>query len=196
MSRKQIRMLVGLGNPGKSYSMTRHNVGFMVLEALSEVFSIPVEKKKPDVLFGRGNAEGTDIILAKPVAFMNRSGYPIQRLAEYFGISGEEMLVIHDDIDLTFKRLKIKMKGGHGGHNGIRSMIGAFGHGDFIRIRVGIGRPDGPKEVTDHVLGRFSDEEKEELDRVIIRARDAAITILRDGIQEGMNIFNKHNDFQ
>ena len=193
MTQKQIRLIVGLGNPGKAYSMTRHNVGFVVIDALSEVFSIPVEKKKPDMLFGRGNIAGADVILAKPMAYMNRSGHPTRGLAEYFGISGEEMLVIHDDIDLAFKRLKIKMKGGHGGHNGIRSMIGAFGHGDFARIRIGIGRPDGPKEVTDHVLGRFSPDEKEELDRVIAGARDAAVTIVRDGIQEGMNLFNKHN---
>ena len=193
MNQKQIRMIVGLGNPGKSYSMTRHNIGFMVLEALSEAYSIPIEKKKPDVLFGRGNMEGSSVILAKPMAYMNRSGQPARRLAEYFGISGEEMLVIHDDIDLAYKRLKIKVKGGHGGHNGIRSMIGAFGNGDFARIRIGIGRPDGPKEVTDHVLGRFSFDDKKELDGVIKRARDAAVTIIRDGIQEGMNIFNKHN---
>ncbi|MFH2064087.1 MAG: aminoacyl-tRNA hydrolase [Pseudomonadota bacterium] len=192
MNQKQVRLIVGLGNPGKAYSMTRHNVGFMVIEALSEVFSIPVEKKKHDMLYGRGNIEGLDVILARPMAYMNRSGQPTRGLAEYYGISGEEMLVIHDDIDLAFKRLKIKMKGGHGGHNGIRSMIGAFGHGDFARIRIGIGRPDGPKEVTDHVLGRFSPEEKEELDLVIGGARDAAVTIIRDGIQEGMNIFNKH----
>jgi PTH1 family peptidyl-tRNA hydrolase len=192
MNQKQVRLFVGLGNPGKAYSMTRHNVGFMVIEALSEAFSIPLEKKKPDMLYGRGNIEGSDVILAKPMAYMNRSGRPTKGLAEYFGISGEEMLVMHDDIDLAFKRLKIKMKGGHGGHNGIRSMIDAFGHGDFARIRIGIGRPDGPKEVTDHVLGRFSPEEKEELDLVMGGARDAAVTILRDGIQEGMNIFNKH----
>jgi PTH1 family peptidyl-tRNA hydrolase len=192
MDYKQIRMVVGLGNPGRSYAMTRHNVGFMVIETLSEAFSIPVEKKKQDVLYGRGKIDGLDVILAKPMAYMNRSGPPTRRLAEYYGISGEEMLVIHDDIDLTFKRLKIKMKGGHGGHNGIRSMIGAFGNGDFARIRIGIGRPDGPQKVTDHVLGRFLPEEKEELDQVISGARDAAVTAIRDGILEGMNRFNKH----
>ena len=192
MDYKKIRVVVGLGNPGSSYTMTRHNVGFMVIEALSEVFSIPVEKKKPDVLYGRGKMGDSEVMLVKPMAYMNRSGPPTRRLTEYYGISGEEMLVIHDDIDLTFKRLKIKMKGGHGGHNGIRSMIGAFGNGDFARIRIGIGRPDGPKKVTDHVLGRFLPEEKEELDQVISGARDAAVTIIRDGILEGMNRFNQH----
>jgi len=193
MNRKQFRLVVGLGNPGKLYSATRHNIGFMVINALAEKYSISVEKKKSDVLFGQGKIEGSTIFLAKPMAFMNRSGPPIRRLAEYFGISGEEIVVIHDDIDLAFERLKIKMKGGHGGHNGIRSMTGAFGNGDFARIRIGIGRPEGPREVTDYVLGKFSSEENEKLGRVISMAGDAAVTILRDGIQEGMKFFNKHN---
>jgi PTH1 family peptidyl-tRNA hydrolase len=193
MNRKQFRLVVGLGNPGKLYSATRHNIGFMTIDALAEKYSISVGKKKFDVLFGQGKIESSDIILAKPMAFMNRSGPPIRKLAEYFGISGEEIVVIHDDIDLAFERLKIKMKGGHGGHNGIRSMTGAFGNGDFARIRIGIGRPEGPGEVTDYVLGKFPSEENEKLDRAVSRARDAAVTIIRDGIQEGMNIFNKHN---
>lgn len=163
----------------------------MVIDALADAFSIPVEKKKFDVLFGRGRIQGIDVILAKPMAFMNRSGLPTRRLTEYFGISGEDLFVIHDDIDLTFERLKIKMKGGHGGHNGIRSMIDAFGNGDFSRLRVGVGRPEGAKDVTGHVLGRFSDDERKVLDQVIERARDAAVTILSNGIEEGMNKFNK-----
>jgi len=193
MNRKQFRLVVGLGNPGRLYSATRHNLGFMAINALSEKYSIPVVRKKFDVLFGQGKIEGSEIILAKPMAFMNRSGPPIRKLAEYLGISGKEIVVIHDDIDLAFERLKIKMKGGHGGHNGIRSMTGAFGNGDFVRIRIGIGRPEGPGEVTDYVLGKFSSEENKKLAIAVTRARDAAVTIIRDGIQEGMNIFNKHN---
>lgn len=193
MNRKQFRLVVGLGNPGRLYSATRHNIGFMVVNALAKKYSIPVIRKKFDVLCGQGKIEGSEIVLAKPMAFMNRSGPPIRKLAEYFGISGEEVVVIHDDIDLAFERLKIKMKGGHGGHNGIRSITDAFGNGDFVRIRIGIGRPDGPREVTDHVLGKFSSEEKKKLDMAVSRARDAVVTIIRDGIQEGMSIFNKHN---
>ncbi|MFO7560128.1 MAG: aminoacyl-tRNA hydrolase [Desulfobacterales bacterium] len=193
MNRKQFRLVAGLGNPDKLYSATRHNIGFMVIDALAEKYSIPVEKKKSDVLFGQGKIDGSTVLIAKPMAFMNRSGPPIRKLAEYFGISGEEIVVIHDDIDLAFERLKIKMKGGHGGHNGIRSMTGAFGNGDFARIRIGIGRPEGPREVTDYVLGKFSSEENEKLGRVISMAGEAVVTILRDGIQEGMKIFNQHN---
>jgi PTH1 family peptidyl-tRNA hydrolase len=193
MNRKQFRLVVGLGNPGKSYSATRHNIGFMVIDALAETYSVPVEKRKPGVRFGEGKIEGLKIFLAKPMSYMNRSGPTVRRFAEYFGISGEEILVIHDDIDLAFERIKIKRKGGHGGHNGIRSKTDDFGNGDFARIRIGIGRPEGPGEVTDYVLGKFSSEENEKLERVISKAGDAVVTILRDGIQEGMKIFNKHN---
>ncbi len=188
-----MRLIVGLGNPGDSYAKTRHNVGFMVIDALSANHSIPVEKKKWNLVFGRGTIKGKPVILAKPMAYMNRSGQPVRMLADYFGITGEEILVIHDDIDLPFERLKIKMKGGHGGHNGIKSMINTFGNGDFIRLRIGVGRPDGPREVTDHVLGRFSDNEKKILSEIVGRAEEAAVTILCDGIQEGMNRFNRRN---
>ncbi len=191
MTRERLRLVVGLGNPGSSYSKTRHNIGFMVINALSDAYSIPVEKKKYDMLFGRGKIEGKQVILAKPMAYMNKSGPPARRLADYFGILGEDMLVIHDDIDLTFKRLKIKMKGGHGGHNGIKSMINVFGNGDFTRLRIGVGRPDGPKDVTNHVLGKFSEDEKKNLEEIIKKAMGAAVTILCDGLQEGMNRFNK-----
>ena len=187
---KRLWLVVGLGNPGRSYTKTRHNIGFMVLDALADAFSIGVEKKKNDVIFGRGVIKGERVILVKPMAYMNRSGPSVRRFADYFGIPGENMLVIHDDIDLTFERLKIKMKGGHGGHNGIRSMIDAFGSGDFARLRIGVGRPGDHKGVTDHVLGRFSESEQNVLDQLIMRARDAAVTILCDGIQEGMNAFN------
>jgi peptidyl-tRNA hydrolase, PTH1 family len=118
-------------------------------------------------------------------------GQPLKMLAEYFRISSEEMLIIHDDIDLAFERLKIKMKGGHGGHNGVRSLIDAFGDDNFARLRIGIGRPEGNKSVTDQVLGRFSNNEKIILSKIITLAKDAAVTILCDGIQEGMNIFNQ-----
>lgn len=190
MLQNPIRFIVGLGNPGETYSTTRHNIGFVVVDAIAAQFGIPVAKKKFDTLFGRGEVNGNDVLLAKPMAYMNRSGGPIRRLTDYFGISSEEMLVVHDDIDLTFERLKIKKKGGHGGHNGIRSMIDAFGCGDFARLRIGIGRPGNQKAVVDHVLGKFSNQEKEDLTQLVTRARDAAVTILCDGIQEGMNRFN------
>lgn len=188
--------MVGLGNPGKTYEETRHNAGFMVVDEVADFYSIPFQKRKmfSDVLFGRGFIKDVDVILSKPQAFMNRSGLPTLRLAHYFRISSEDMLVIHDDIDLPFGRLKIKEKGGHGGHKGIKSLIEAFGRRDFSRLRIGIGRgglaSEGETDVTDHVLSRFYTEEKKNLPHVVARAREAVFTILCEGIQEGMNRFN------
>ncbi|MEX1329717.1 MAG: aminoacyl-tRNA hydrolase, partial [Desulfobacterales bacterium] len=114
----------------------------------------------------------------------------IQKLAHFFRIQSKEMVVIHDDIDLVFGRLKIKKKGGHGGHNGIRSLMDAFGGGDFVRLRIGVGRSELGDNVTDHVLGRFSVQNAEALTRIISGARDAVVTILCKGTQAGMNLFN------
>lgn len=190
MLQNKIRLIIGLGNPGSKYAETRHNVGFMVVDAIAEAFSISIDKSKFDVDFGRGQIKGHDVILAKPKAYMNNSGPPARRLADYFNILCEDILVIHDDIDLTYERIKIKSKGGHGGHNGIKSLINAFGNGDFDRIRIGIDRPGFQNGVVGHVLGRFSKEEKGELDRIIIKARDSVVAVICDGTKRAMNDFN------
>lgn len=191
MTQKRLYLIVGLGNPGDKYADTRHNVGFLVVDGVAESYSIPINKTKFNVIFGRGFInDGREAILAKPMAFMNRSGPPILSLAKYFRVPCEDMLVIHDDIDLTFERLKITMKGGHGGHNGVRSLIDAFGGGDFSRLRLGVGHPEVPFDAADHVLGKFSIEEKKMLPQLITRARDAVVTIVCNGINEGMNKFN------
>ena len=187
-----MRLVVGLGNPGANYSKTRHNVGFMVLDEVADVFAIAVEKTRPfpDLLYGRGLIDGVDTILAKPMAFMNRSGPPVQSISHYYRILCQEMLVIHDDVDLAFGRLKIKMKGGDGGHKGVRSLIQALGRDEFIRLRIGVGRSEEKINTTDHVLGRFKPEEKEVLGRIIVKAREAVVTILTQGTEEGMNRFH------
>ena len=190
MPQKRLRLIVGLGNPGSEYHETRHNAGFMVLDKLGRSFSIAVDKKKFNAQYGRGSIEGTEAFLVKPMAYMNNSGPPVRRLADYFRISGEDMLVIHDDIDLAFGRLKIKEKGGHGGHKGVKSLMEAFGGGDFPRLRIGVGRSAEQSSVTDHVLGRYSVEELKSLDLIVTRARDAVVTILSKGIAEAMNRFN------
>ena len=187
-----MRLVVGLGNPGANYSKTRHNVGFMVLDEVADVFAIAVEKTRPfpDLLYGRGLIDGVDTILAKPMAFMNRSGPPVQSISHYYRILCQEMLVIHDDVDLAFGRLKIKMKGGDGGHKGVRSLIQALGRDEFIRLRIGVGRSEEKINTTDHVLGGFKPEEKEVLGRIIVKAREAVVTILTQGTEEGMNRFH------
>jgi len=187
----QVRLVVGLGNPGREYEKTRHNAGFMAVDHIAQTFSISLDKSKFNTVFGKGLIEGVDVILAKPMAFMNKSGPPVQNLAGYFKILSKDMLVIHDDIDLDFGRIKIIEKGGHGGHNGVRSLMDAFGVGDFPRIRIGIGRSGTGADVTDHVLGKYSADESKTLGQIITGARDAVVTILCKGIKDGMNRFNK-----
>lgn len=187
-------MVVGLGNPGATYKTTRHNFGFMVLDRIASDFRIPLRRKIYPAAVGRGKIRDASVILLKPLAFMNRSGSPVLKTVRKFQIQSSEMLVIHDDIDLAFGRIKIKEKGGHGGHNGLKSLMDALG-GDFTRIRMGIGRPEGDTSVTDHVLGLFSEAELELLDPLTAIARDAAATILMEGTQAGMNQFNSSKLF-
>jgi peptidyl-tRNA hydrolase, PTH1 family len=190
MAQERLRLVVGLGNPGQIYSGTRHNAGFMVLDELAEAFSIDLSKRKFNALFGIGSVDGVKVVLAKPMGFMNRSGPPVQQVAGYFRISCEDILVIHDDIDLEFGKLKIKEKGGDGGHKGVRSIMDAFGRGDFARLRIGVGRPDAEYGAADYVLDNFAFEEKKVVSRIIASAKDAVVTILCKGTKEGMNRFN------
>ncbi len=190
MSSNEITLIVGLGNPGEKYARTRHNAGFIVADEIADSCSISLSKSKFDVVFGRGRINGNDVIIAKPMAFMNRSGLPIRKLSDYFGIKCEDLIIIYDDIDLPFGRIKIKEKGGHGGHNGIRSLVDTFGSRDFPRLRVGVGRSGNGADVTGHVLGRFSVEEAEILTRMVSESGKAVVSIVCDGLTVAMNNFN------
>jgi len=193
LSERRLRLIAGLGNPGPAYENTRHNAGFMPINKLADDFGIAVDKKKYDTSFGRGSIENVDVVLATPMAFMNRSGPPLQQLAHFFKIPSEDLIVVHDDIDLAFGRLKIKEKGGHGGHKGIRSLMDAFGGGNFVRLRIGVGRSQAGNNVSDHVLGTFAKSDAKRVDEIITRARDAVVTILSKGTKFGMNTFNTNN---
>ena len=192
MQPKRVRLVVGLGNPGDTYRQTRHNAGFMVLDEVADFCAVVLKKSSsfPNLFYGRGAIEGIDTILVKPLAFMNLSGPPVQTVVNYYRILCEDVLVVHDDIDLAFGRLKIKEKGGDGGHKGIRSLRQALGGGDFVRLRIGVGRAEGEINVTDHVLGRFNPQEKKMLEQILTKAREAVVTILCKGTKEGMNRFN------
>ena len=191
MPQKRMRLIVGLGNPGAQYENTRHNAGFMVVDKLAGEFGITLNKNKFDVRYGRGVIEGHEVMLAKPMAYMNRSGWPVQKLAAYFKINSRDLMVVHDDIDLAFRRLKIKEKGGHGGHKGLQSIMNAVGEDEFVRLRIGIGRSEAGGSVSDHVLAPFFGDESKQLDSVLIYARDAVVTILTEGSKVGMNRFNE-----
>jgi PTH1 family peptidyl-tRNA hydrolase len=190
MPQQAIPLIVGLGNPGDTYEKTRHNVGFQVIDAVAEAFSISLDKNKFDAVFGRGRMRGRSVMLAKPLAYMNRSGLPTRRLADYFRISVRELIVVHDDIDLDLGRIKIKEKGGDGGHKGIRSIMDAFGGGGFTRLRIGVGRSEAG-DVVGHVLGKFSPDEARLLDETIVRAKTALVMLLCQGAKETMNVFHR-----
>jgi len=190
MPEKRVRLVVGLGNPGTDYANTRHNAGFLVVDEMAAAWAISIHQKKFNVELGRGRVNGIETILVKPQAYMNKSGLPVRQVGDYFKIPYRDMLVIHDDIDLEFGRLKIKEKGGHGGHNGVRSLIDALGEDAFVRLRVGVGRSGNEGNVVNHVLGTFNQQERASLEKVIKRARDAVETILCEGAKEGMNRFN------
>lgn len=183
-------LIAGLGNPGPKYGWSKHNAGFMVIDRLAELNQLTTSRKKFNSEFGRGKIDGRDVVLLKPMAYMNRSGLPISRMIGFFQIPLDHLLVIHDDIDIAYGKIKIKAKGGHGGHNGLRSIIDAVGGGDFPRVKIGIGRPEAPIDISDYVLGNFAANEWQEFEPVLDKAAEAVGTILRHGVNEGMNRFN------
>ncbi len=187
---KALWLIAGLGNPGRKYSRSRHNAGFMALDRIAQNWRIRMGRRKFDAEFGTGKIDGADAVLVKPMTYMNRSGLPISRAAAFFQIPLDHVLVIHDDIDIGYGHIKIKKKGGHGGHNGLRSIIDAVGSGDFPRIKVGIGRPEGPIAVSDYVLGNFSASEFADFEPVLGQTAEAAAVILQHGMDQGMNRFN------
>ncbi|MFO7963739.1 MAG: aminoacyl-tRNA hydrolase [Desulfobacterales bacterium] len=183
-------LIAGLGNPGDQYRNTRHNLGFMVVDKIAEDFRISFGKKKFNADFGKGRILDSEAILVKPMTYMNLSGPAVRGVADYFKVSNGSMLIIFDDVDLEFGRIKIKEKGGDGGHKGVRSIINSIGTGDFCRLRMGIGRPGTESDVTRHVLSPFSPDEQSALRSFIDIARDAVLTILCKGVKGGMNRFN------
>jgi PTH1 family peptidyl-tRNA hydrolase len=190
MREKRLRLIVGLGNPGDQYRFTRHNIGFMVVDRFCLDFDIPLNTIRLQTIYGTGRIAEQPVVVAKPMTFMNRVGPAVKSLADVFSLDAKDVLVVHDDIDLLFGRLKIKKKGGDGGHNGVKSLIGALGRDDFSRIRVGVGRPEGTQEVSAYVLESFDAEQEDLLNAVISAARDAVETVLIKGESEAMNLFH------
>lgn len=184
-------LIVGLGNPGLSYIRTRHNTGFLVVDRLASGFALSGWKLKSKVLIGIVNFSGHKIILAKPQTYMNNSGEAVKSLLNWYGPENLNLLVIYDDLDLPAGQLRIRSKGGDGGHQGLKSIIGMLGSREFARIRVGIGRPAEPEmDVVDWVLGRFSPREAEIIEQAVEKAARAAQVIITDGLEKAMNQFN------
>lgn len=190
MADNQIFMVAGLGNPGRNYAQTRHNIGFLVAQALAATHGLPPEKNRFNSSYTRGVINGFNVVIARPQAYMNRSGPPVQQLAAYFKIQISNIIVVHDDLDLDFGRILVAVNRGHGGHNGIRSIIEALGTKAFVRIRVGVGRPQGDQGVTGHVLGRFAPSEVCGLDRLVSLGADVCAAIMDRGAPAAMNLYN------
>ncbi len=155
-----MKVIVGLGNVGNNYKKTRHNVGFMVVDQFSKKHHIPVKDVKYKAAFGKGIIQNVDVLIIKPLTFMNLSGAAAKKFFNKYSVELEDLLVVHDDIDLSLGKVKKKTGGGDAGHLGIRSIIQSFGSRDFSRIRVGIGRPEDNSDISDWVLNPFSKEEK------------------------------------
>jgi PTH1 family peptidyl-tRNA hydrolase len=187
------RLIVGLGNPGPNYALTRHNIGFRGIDALSAHFRIALAHRRSGAVFGIGAACGLVVAMVKPMTYMNRSGVPTGALLTHWGLTCREILVIHDDMDLAFGRIKIKKKGGDGGHRGIRSLIDVCRDDRFPRVRVGIGRSESDGDAIDHVLGAFSSKETAAVDGIVETIRDAAIAVICEGADAAMNRYNRRS---
>jgi len=185
-----VKLIAGLGNPGVRYSYSRHNVGFLVLDALARTEGMEINRERFDSCLGCGMISGVPVILAKPQTFMNLSGVAVGKLARYFGIGAEEILVVHDDMDFPTGDIRIKVGGGAGGHKGLLSITDHLGGSEFTRIRVGIGRPPAGEMIEGYVLERFSESEMQIVSHVIERACDAVFEVVSSGVQAAMNRFN------
>lgn len=185
-------VIVGLGNPGNPYARTRHNVGFDVVDVLSEKLNIPVKKKMHHTLVGEGSILGERVVLCKPQTFMNESGRSVVELVQWYKPEPDRLLVIYDDIDLPLGKLRIRKSGSAGTHNGMRSILAQYGRQDFPRIRVGVGaKPEG-WDLANWVLSHYatSEEQKIQFD-AFLRAADAVQMIAKDGVEAAMRQFNQ-----
>jgi len=178
-------LVVGLGNPGPDYAFNRHNVGQMVIDVLAKRAGQTLSKHKANALVSGGKT-----VLAKPLSYMNTSGGPVANLAKFYGVEPKDIIVIHDELDIPAGEIRIKFGGGHAGHNGLRDIIAALGTNDFIRIRVGIGRPPGTMATADYVLRNFSSTEKKELPTTLELAADAVEDTISLGLTAAQQRFH------
>ena len=191
-----MKLIVGLGNPGRTYQNSRHNIGFMCINHLAKSQGIRLDKKQSQARTGKGEIAGNQITLARPQTGMNASGLSVARLVKRLKITPDDLLVIHDDLDLPLGKMRIQYGRSSGGHNGIESIINQLGSQEFYRIKIGIGRPvekfaiNKEAEVIGHVLSDFTTEEEEAVSDVIHRTSEAVLCLLTEGLQAAMNKYN------
>ncbi len=185
-------VVVGLGNPGPDYANTRHNMGYLVVEHLAAQYNATFTRHRSGATVAdiRVGADRRPVTLAKTGTFMNVSGRVVAAVLAFYHLSPSQLIVVHDDIDLPFDQVRIKVGGGHGGHNGLRDIITVLGTPDFTRIRVGVGRPPGKTDTADHVLARFTGAQRDALPNLIVDAADATTTSISEGVAAAQLIFH------
>ncbi len=186
-----MKIIVGLGNPGRKFDRTRHNAGFIAVGELAKSLHIDITQEKHHALIGRALIDSEQIILAKPQTYMNESGRAVGAIVRDTYTAVSDLIVIHDDLDLPLGSVRVKIGGGHGGHNGLRSIIEHLGSAGFIRIRIGIGRPALNIDSADYVLSPFLAEQREAFSQAAITAAEAAKVVVLDGPTKAMNVFNQ-----
>jgi peptidyl-tRNA hydrolase, PTH1 family len=183
-------LIVGLGNPGREYELTRHNIGFLVIDGLAERWGVQVNKYKFKALVGENRKPHQRVLLIKPQTFMNLSGNSVGSFYRFYKPPLDQLLLIFDDLDLPFGTVRIRKSGGSSGHKGMKSIIDQLGTEEFPRIRVGVGRPPGKMNSADYILDKFRKSEKSDLDLILSDCTDAVETIIENGIEMAMNRFN------
>ena len=185
-------VIVGLGNPGREYEGTRHNVGFMVVDELAEKYNIRINRRRHKAIEGKGIVGGENVVLVKPQTYMNLSGESVRKVIDYYNVDEKsKLIVISDDISLDVGMLRIRKKGSAGGHNGLKNIILHLGHDEFQRVRIGVGEKPSGYDLVDHVLGHFDREESELVEESVSRAVEAIEVIMAKGPDAAMNQFNK-----
>ena len=186
-----MKLIVGLGNPGKRYERTRHNLGFLIVDYVAKQNEVAVKRKLCSALVGESSDHGEKFLFVKPQTYMNRSGEPVKDLLRRFHATADDVVVVYDDLDLPFGRIRIRPKGSAGGHRGVLSVMEELAGASFYRVRVGIGRPPQGVDPVDYVLQPFEAEETGALGGVISRAAEAVMCLLREGSQLAMERFNR-----
>ena len=184
-------LIVGLGNPEPKYDKTRHNIGFAAVDELAKIWQMPLkENKRFQGLFAEGVVGGQKIRLLKPLTYMNRSGQSVRAVADWYKVKPQSVLVIYDDMDLPVGKLRLRLSGSAGGHNGMKSIIAHLGGKDFPRLRIGIGKSDGNRETISHVLGKFAPDEISTIEEILYVSVKAIELSLREGVERSMNRYN------